>query len=51
VQGLTVFFGHYSSDWGALFVGLSLASPLLIVLYWVLSERFIKGMTAGAVKG
>jgi raffinose/stachyose/melibiose transport system permease protein len=51
MQGLTVFFGQYSSDWGALFAGLSLAALPLIVLYLVLSEQFIKGMTAGAVKG
>jgi raffinose/stachyose/melibiose transport system permease protein len=51
MQGLTVFFGQYASQWGVLFAGLCLAALPLIVLYMVLSEQFIKGLTAGAVKG
>ena len=51
MQGLTVFFGQYASQWGILFAGLTMAALPLIVLYLVLSEQFIKGLTAGAVKG
>lgn len=51
MQGLTVFFGQYASQWGVLFAGLCLAALPLAVLYLVLSEQFIKGLTAGAVKG
>ena len=51
MQGLTVFFGQYASQWGVLFAGLTLAALPLIVLYLILSEQFIKGLTAGAVKG
>ena len=51
MQGLTIFFGQYSSQWGILFAGLTMAALPLIVLYLVLSEQFIKGLTAGAVKG
>ena len=51
MQGLTVFFGEYANQWGALFAGLTLAALPVIVLYLVLSEQFIKGLTAGAVKG
>lgn len=51
MQGLTVFFGQNSANWGALFAGLTLAALPLIALYLALSEQFIKGMTAGAVKG
>lgn len=51
MQGLTVFFGQYASQWGVLFAGLTLAALPLILLYLVLSEQFIKGLTAGAVKG
>ena len=51
MQGLTLFFGEYSSQWGVLFAGLTLAALPLIVLYLLLSEQFIKGLTAGAVKG
>lgn len=50
-QGLSVFFGEFSSNYGALFAGLTLAALPLVVLYLVLSEQFIKGLTAGAVKG
>jgi raffinose/stachyose/melibiose transport system permease protein len=51
MQGLTVFFGEYSSQWGVLFAGLTIAALPLIILYLLLSEQFIKGLTAGAVKG
>lgn len=51
MQGLTIFFGQYSSQWGVLFAGLTMAALPLIILYLVLSEQFIKGLTAGAVKG
>ena len=51
MQGLTVFFGQYASQWGVLFAGLTLAALPLITLYLILSEQFIKGLTAGAVKG
>jgi raffinose/stachyose/melibiose transport system permease protein len=51
MQGLTVFFGQYASQWGVLFAGLTMAALPLIVLYLALSEQFIKGLTAGAVKG
>ncbi len=51
MQGLTVFFGQYSSQWGVLFAGLTMAALPLIALYLLLSEQFIKGLTAGAVKG
>ena len=51
MQGLTIFFGEYSNQWGAIFAGLTLAALPLIILYLALSEQFIKGLTAGAVKG
>ena len=51
MQGLTVFFGQYSSQWGILFAGLTMAALPLILLYLILSEQFIKGLIAGAVKG
>lgn len=50
-QGLSVFFGEHAVNMGALFAGLSLAALPLIVVYLLLSEQFIKGLTAGAVKG
>ena len=51
MQGLTAFFGEYASQWGIIFAGLSIAALPLVTLYLILSEQFIKGLTAGAVKG
>jgi len=50
-QGLSVFFGEHAVNMGALFAGLTVSALPLIALYLVLSEQFIKGLTAGAVKG
>jgi raffinose/stachyose/melibiose transport system permease protein len=50
-QGLSVFFGEHAVNLGSLFAGLSLSALPLILLYLALSDQFIKGMTAGAVKG
>ena len=50
-QGLSVFFGEHAVNMGALFAGLTLSALPLVALYLVLSEQFIKGLTAGAVKG
>jgi raffinose/stachyose/melibiose transport system permease protein len=50
-QGLSVFFGEFSIDWGPLFAGLTIAALPVVILYLILSEQFIKGLTAGAVKG
>jgi raffinose/stachyose/melibiose transport system permease protein len=50
-QGLSVFFGEHAVDMGALFAGLTLAALPLVLTYLMLSEQFIKGLTAGAVKG
>ncbi len=50
-QGLSVFFGEFSIDWGPLFAGLTIAALPVVMLYLILSEQFIKGLTAGAVKG
>lgn len=49
-QGLTVFMGEFSTDWGALFAGLTLSALPIILVYMVLSRQFIAGLTSGAVK-
>ena len=49
-QGLTTFMGEYTTDWGALFAGLTLSAAPIIVIYIVLSRQFISGMTSGAIK-
>lgn len=50
-QGLSVFFGEHAVNMGALFAGLTLSALPLVLVYLALSEQFIKGLTAGAVKG
>ena len=49
--GLTVFFGEFATNWALLFAGLTLAAAPVVALYVVMSQQFIKGLTAGAVKG
>lgn len=49
--GMTTFFGQYSTDWATLFAGLTLAAVPVVILYGLLSQHFIRGLTAGAVKG
>lgn len=49
--GMTAFFGQYFTDWAVLFAGLTLAAVPVILLYVLLSQHFIRGLTAGAVKG
>ncbi|ARO15470.1 binding-protein-dependent transporters inner membrane component [Ketogulonicigenium robustum] len=49
-QGMTTFMGEYSTNYGALFAGLTLAAAPITILYILLSKQFINGMTSGAVK-
>ncbi|MBY3064754.1 carbohydrate ABC transporter permease [Rhizobium laguerreae] len=49
-QGLTVFIGEFTTDWGVMFTGLSVAALPITLLYIVLSKQFIAGITQGAVK-
>ena len=49
-QGLSVFMGEYTTDWGMLFAGLTIAALPLTLVYILMSRQFIRGMTAGAVK-
>jgi ABC-type glycerol-3-phosphate transport system permease component len=46
-----VFFGEYATNWALLFAGLTLAALPVIGLYMIMSQQFIKGLTAGAIKG
>jgi raffinose/stachyose/melibiose transport system permease protein len=48
--GLTTFFGQYSTNWGLLFTGLTIAILPMLSLYVFMSKYFIRGMTAGAIK-
>jgi raffinose/stachyose/melibiose transport system permease protein len=49
-QGLTVFIGEFTTNWGVMFTGLALAALPITLLYILLSKQFIAGITQGAVK-
>ncbi len=49
--GVASFFGQYQIQWDLIFAALSIAIIPMIIVYMFMSKYFIKGMTAGAVKG
>lgn len=49
--GVTRLFGQYQTDWSKVLAVLTLSAIPVIVLYLTMSQQFIKGLTAGAVKG
>ncbi|HEY4203209.1 MAG TPA: carbohydrate ABC transporter permease [Devosiaceae bacterium] len=49
-QGMTAFMGQYTTNFGALYAGLTLSAAPIIVIYILLSRQFINGMTQGAIK-
>lgn len=48
--GISRFFGEYASDWGALFASLNLAMLPIVLVYFLLSRKFVESMTSGAFK-
>ena len=49
--GILNFFGVYSTDWGLIFASVVIAALPVVLLYLMMTRRFIAGMTAGSVKG
>lgn len=49
--GVSSFFGQYQISWDLVFTALTIAIIPMIIVYLFMSKYFIKGMTAGAVKG
>ncbi len=49
--GVSSFFGQYQIAWDLVFTALTIAIIPMIVVYLFMSNYFIRGMTAGAVKG
>lgn len=49
--GVTQLFGQYQTDWSRVMAVLTLSSLPVMILYMLLSKHFVKGMTAGAIKG
>lgn len=49
--GLVEFFFRYQSEWTLYFAALTTITLPVIALYIVMQRQFIKGLTAGALKG
>jgi len=48
---LMTFRDYWSADWGPLMAALSMASLPPIIFYFFFQKQFIRGLTAGALKG
>ena len=48
--GLQIFVSDYV-EWGPVFASLSMATVPVIIVYVLMQRHFIKGLTAGAIKG
>lgn len=49
--GVTRLFGQYQTDWSKVLAVLTLSAIPVLLLYLAMSSQFIKGVTAGSVKG
>lgn len=49
--GLATLKGTLSTDWGALIAGLVIAAIPVVLLFVIFQKQFVRGMTAGGVKG
>jgi raffinose/stachyose/melibiose transport system permease protein len=49
--GVTRLFGQYQTDWSRVLAVLTLSAVPVLALYLMMSKQFIRGLTAGAVKG
>lgn len=49
--GVTRLFGQYMTDWSRILAVLTLSAVPVLLLYLTMSKNFIRGLTAGAVKG
>jgi len=49
--GVTRLFGQYQTDWSKVLAVLTLSALPVLILYLAMSSQFIKGVTAGSVKG
>lgn len=50
-EGINYLKGQYVTDYGLLCAGLLFAIVPVVIMYILLQEQVVKGMTAGAVKG
>ena len=50
-SAMMMFVGEHGSDYAIAAASLVTAMLPILILYLVMSERFIQGLTAGAIKG
>ena len=50
-SGLMVFRDALSTDYALLFAGLTISALPMIIVFFLMQKHFIRGMTAGSVKG
>jgi raffinose/stachyose/melibiose transport system permease protein len=48
--GLATFVGQYSTNWGALFAGLTISALPLMIVYLLMSRRVRAGISTGGVR-
>ena len=51
ILGVSLLFGQYQTNWTRILSALFMAAIPILILYLLMSKQFIKGLTAGAVKG
>jgi raffinose/stachyose/melibiose transport system permease protein len=51
ILGVSLLFGQYQTNWTRVLAALSMSAVPILILYLLMSKQFIKGLTAGAVKG
>jgi len=51
ILGVSLLFGQYQTNWTRILAALTLSALPILILYLLMSRQFIKGLTAGAVKG
>lgn len=49
-MGAQQFLGQFANDWNAVLSALSLSAVPILILYFIFSRQFLRGLTAGAVK-
>lgn len=49
--GMQNFIGQYTTDWGAIGATLMISILPVLIAFFILSNRIVEGITAGAVKG
>jgi raffinose/stachyose/melibiose transport system permease protein len=49
--GLMLFQGRYSTNYGLMFAGITIATLPVVIVYVLLQRKVTEGLVAGALKG